>query len=75
MKKRLLVLIVFLFLAPAAWSQGCSMCTKTAASLGSKGAKGLNKGIIYLGFIPLSILGTIGAIWWKYNKNDESSEL
>jgi hypothetical protein len=51
------------------WAQGCSVCTKVASGLGDKAAKGLNGGIVYLALLPLSILGTLGVIWWKSNKN------
>jgi hypothetical protein len=48
-------------------AQGCSMCTKTAAGLDDKSAKGLNGGILYLAVLPLTILSTIGFIWWRHN--------
>lgn len=68
MKKRLLVVLMLVLLAPAVWAQGCAMCTKTASELDSKSAKGLNAGILYLAALPLTLLGTIGFIWWKHNK-------
>ena len=68
MKKKLLVVLVLVLLAPVAWGQGCAICTKTAAGLGSKSARGLNNGILYLALLPLGIMGTIGFIWWKNNK-------
>ena len=43
----------------------CSICTRTAQQLGEKPAKALNKGIIYLAFAPLAILGIVGFRWWK----------
>ncbi len=46
-------------------AQGCAVCTKTASELDSHSARGLNAGIIYLAFLPLSILGTIGYFWWR----------
>ena len=46
----------------------CSICTKTAQQLGDDAAKGLNTGIIYLAFIPLSAIGYIGYRWWKNEK-------
>ncbi|MBL7684201.1 MAG: hypothetical protein JNK00_12650 [Flavipsychrobacter sp.] len=68
MKK--LVLVCFLLFAAdkAANAQGCAMCTKTAAGLDEKSARGLNSGILYLAMLPLSILGTVGYIWWRHNK-------
>lgn len=46
-------------------AQGCAMCTKTASELDTKSAKGLNKGILYLAFLPLGILTTVGYFWWR----------
>jgi len=72
MKKHLLVLICIVALlatAPRASAQGCAVCTKTASTLGDKGARGLNGGILYLAAIPLSLIGAIGFIWWRHNKN------
>jgi hypothetical protein len=46
----------------------CSICTKTAAQLGEKPARGLNAGILYLAFMPLAIMGFIGYKWWRKEK-------
>lgn len=46
----------------------CSICTKTAAQLGEKPARGLNAGIIYLALTPFAIVGFIGYRWWKKEK-------
>ncbi|MEI8279967.1 MAG: hypothetical protein WCG87_09405 [Bacteroidota bacterium] len=70
MRKWLLITSMLLALSPVAWSQ-CSVCTKTAAQLDKKSAKGLNGGVIYLAFIPLGIIGTVGFIWWKSNRTSE----
>lgn len=43
----------------------CALCTKTAQQLGDGPAAGLNKGILYLMCIPLSILSVIGYKWYK----------
>jgi hypothetical protein len=69
MKKLFLASFLVLAIAPAVHGQGCSVCTKTAAGLGEKSARGLNGGIIYLALLPLAIMGTVGVIWWKYNRN------
>lgn len=50
----------------------CSICTKTAAQLGEKPAKGLNSGIIYLALTPFAIVGFIGYRWWKKEKEEEA---
>lgn len=49
-----------------AQAQGCVTCTNTAAQLGQDSATGLNKGIIYLAFMPLSI--TIGFAIYFYRR-------
>lgn len=46
----------------------CAICTKTASQLGEGPAKSLNAAIIYLMFIPLLIMVTIGYKWWKNQK-------
>jgi hypothetical protein len=49
-------------------SAQCSICTKTAQQLGERPAKALNKGIIYLAFTPLLIMGYVGYRWWNSNR-------
>jgi len=68
MKKYLLIAFLLLSLPCMAAAQGCSVCTKTAAGLDDKSAKGLNGGIIYLAFLPLTIMGTVGFIWYRRNQ-------
>ncbi len=68
MKKFLLAIAVLIAAHADVLAQGCAVCTKTAAGLGEQGAKGLNAGIVYLAFLPLSIIGTVGYIWWKSNR-------
>lgn len=71
MKKGLVIALLALNLVPAiGFAQGCSLCTKTAAGLDNKSAKGMNNGILYLAAFPLTIIGTIGFIWWKNNKKE-----
>lgn len=69
MAKRLLIILMLTCTAPAVYAQGCSLCTKTAGELDDKSAKGLNSGILYLAALPLTILGTIGVVWWRNNKD------
>lgn len=64
---RILFTIILMLVELATFAQ-CAMCTKTAASLDDKAAKGLNGGIIYLAFMPLIIMGVIGYKWWQKNK-------
>ncbi len=70
MKKSVLVVSLLVALSSGAFAQGCSVCTKTAQGLDDKSAKGLNGGILYLAFLPLGIMGTVGYIWWR-SKNSE----
>lgn len=49
-------------------SAQCSICTKTAQQMGERPAKALNKGIIYLAFTPLLIMGYVGYRWWNSNR-------
>ncbi|HVU57983.1 MAG TPA: hypothetical protein VHD83_23140 [Puia sp.] len=49
----------------------CSICTRTAQQLGERPAKALNRGIIYLAFAPLTILGVVGYRWWKSQSAEE----
>ena len=70
MKKILIILTLCfsgLFLNPSDVQAQCSICTKTAAQLGEKPAKGLNAGIIYLALTPFAIVGVIAFRWWKRN--------
>lgn len=62
-----IIALVFLLQANIANAQ-CSICTKTASQLGEKQGKGLNGGIIYLMFTPLTIAGFLGYRWWRSEK-------
>jgi len=66
MRKLIAILILLLFTAGSVRVQAqCSICTRTAQQMGERPAKALNKGIIYLAFTPLAILGFLGFRWWK----------
>jgi hypothetical protein len=69
MKKVLLILFLLFSITVNGICQGCAVCTKMAAGLDDKSAKGLNGGIVYLAFLPLIFMGSIGFIWWRHNKN------
>jgi hypothetical protein len=69
MKKFVLVGALLVAMTGIVRGQGCSVCTKAAAGLDDKSAKGLNGGIIYLAILPLGLMATIGLIWWRYNRN------
>ncbi|HVG15006.1 MAG TPA: hypothetical protein VM935_08595 [Chitinophagaceae bacterium] len=64
----IVLLVVFSFIGGIAEAQ-CSICTKTAAQLGEKPARGLNAGILYLAAMPLAIMGFIGFQWWRKEKH------
>ncbi len=63
------LLLVLLLISVDAAAQ-CSMCTKTAAQLGEKPAKGMNSGIVYLMLTPFIIVGYIGVRWWRNRRNE-----
>ena len=65
MKRIVLVGVLLLMLSGISYGQGCAVCTKTAAGLDDKSAKGLNGGIVYLAILPLAIMGTLGFVWWR----------
>ena len=71
--KQLLIIILFISLLMLVGMDDaaaqCSICTKTAAQLGEKPARGLNAGILYLAFTPFAVVGIIGYRWWRNNKS------
>lgn len=70
MKKFLMLLfLVFMLTFSIDVLAQCSICTRTAQQLGEEPAKGLNAGIIYLAFAPLTIMGYIGYRWYKQNND------
>jgi len=70
MKKAVLTGFLLIIMSHIAFGQGCSVCTKAAAGLDSKSAKGLNGGIVYLAFLPLIIMGTLGLVWYRHHKGE-----
>jgi hypothetical protein len=68
MRKIIVFLLVLIVSKIDALAQGCAMCAKTASNLSSSAASGLNTGILYLAFIPLLFMSTIGIIWWRHNR-------
>ena len=70
-RRNLSILILLLFLAGSPRLQAqCSICSRTAAQMGERPAKALNKGIVYLAFTPLAIFGIIGYRWWKSENHE-----
>ena len=74
MRKKWLLVLLLTFSAPKIFAQGCSVCTKVANGLDDKKAKGMNNGILYLAAFPLSIMLTIGFLYWKSQKNQTPNE-
>jgi len=70
MKKVVLSGLLLTMLSHIVYGQGCSVCTKMAAGLDDKSAKGLNGGILYLAFLPLVIMGTLAFLWYRHHKGD-----
>lgn len=68
MKRIVLTVSLLVTLVGVSIGQGCAVCTKAAAGMDDKSARGLNGGIIYLAFLPLVFMGTLGFIWWRYNR-------
>ncbi|MDE1191406.1 MAG: hypothetical protein PW786_04605 [Arachidicoccus sp.] len=68
MKMKYFFLTVIIILSAAQSMAQCALCTKTAEQLGDGPASGLNKGILYLMFIPLGLLFYIGYRWFKREK-------
>lgn len=69
----ILVFCLLIISTPQLMAQ-CALCTKTAQQLGDGPAAGLNKGILYLMCIPLSILSVIGYKWYKKEKETRATE-
>jgi hypothetical protein len=65
MKRYAILVMVLMVQGSNLLAQGCSICTKTAQNLDARSAHGLNTGIIYLAFLPLVIIGTLGLVWWR----------
>lgn len=61
----LFLLFFILFIGISQSMAQCALCTKTAQQLGDGPATGLNKGILYLMFVPLALLFYIGYRWYR----------
>jgi hypothetical protein len=65
--KKLVFTGLFSVLSFLSYAQ-CAVCTKTAASLDDSAARGMNGGIVYLAFMPLTLILVMGYRWYKSNK-------
>ena len=72
--KRIIVLLLLVLLVSISFEAAaqCSICTRTAAQLGEKPARGLNAGIIYLAATPILMAFYIGFRWWRRNGRAEA---
>jgi hypothetical protein len=73
MKRYLPYLFIFSLMVLAFFNADaqCAMCQATAETsmdAGSSAAEGINKGVMYLFFMPWIILGTITYFWWRAQK-------
>ena len=67
--------LIFIFsIATIAAKAQCSICTKSAQQLGDGPASGLNTGILYLGAVPLLIIGYVGYRWWRNEKKQDQDK-
>ena len=69
MKRIFFLLLVFMLIAAVSTEVAaqCSICTRTAAQLGEKPARGINMGILYLASIPMLLVSVIAFQWWRRN--------
>lgn len=68
--KKWLFSLLLIVISTEAWSQGCSLCSLNAQSIGKEAGIGLNHGIIYLAAIPLIFVSVVGIIWFRRNRPD-----
>lgn len=65
------LVLIFVLISISTIDAQCPMCKKAVESgmkEGSKVAKGLNTGILYLLSLPYLAVGTVGFIWWRKHK-------
>ncbi len=68
----LLLLFVLITAVSTEVAAQCSICTRTAAQLGEKPARGINTGILYLAAIPMLLVSVIAFRWWRQNGRVQS---
>ncbi len=67
------LLLAFAYLFPQSAEAQCAMCKAVAeTSTGSKGATGLNNGILYLMFMPYLLMGIVAVTWYFYKKKGQA---
>lgn len=55
-------------------AQGCVTCTNTAAQLGQDSATGLNRGIIFLALMPVSITTGFAVFFYRRHQQQQKME-
>ena len=73
MKRIVFAGLLLLSLSGTSYGQGCSVCTKTVQGFDDKSARGLNGGIVYLAFLPLTIMVTLGIAWWRNTRQNDTT--
>lgn len=73
--KRIVILLLLVLLVSISFEAAaqCSICSRTAAQLGERPARGLNAGIIYLAATPVLMALYIGYRWWRRNGRAEAN--
>lgn len=72
------VVAALILASPASALAQCAMCRATVESnvqsQESQVGAGLNTGILYLMTIPYILIGTVGFIWYRYNKAQKAHQ-
>lgn len=66
----LILAVVLLGAAPAAFAQGCAMCRTSAEAANRTGKEALNLGVLVLLIPTTSIFG--GVFFWAFRKRNRS---
>ena len=72
------VLTICLVFVPEFSDAQCAMCRASAGSNLANGGtegQGLNTGILYLLAMPYLLVGTIGFLWWRNNKRNNTNDI
>lgn len=72
-----LILMLILVGLSSELTAQCPMCRMAAESNlenGGTQGKGLNAGILYMLATPYLLVGTIGFLWWRNRRKEESVE-
>lgn len=70
----LMLILVGLSSELAAQCPMCRMAAESNLENGGTQGKGLNAGILYMLATPYLLVGTIGFLWWRNRRKEESVE-